>query len=157
MSATGLRTVRLIGLPIVLAVEAREHFDELTREFLHLANTDDEVRRDVPGRLVELSNALRARFSSFTTENQRLLDEAAARGDETIDLTYEVPEEAGPAALQLTALLDEADRYCSRGEYLLTLTTPPGALRYRRWYLTQFVDQIGGAAPVPFDDWLPSD
>lgn len=156
MSDDELTTVRLLGLPLALAVEAQEHFDELSREFLHLANADDEVRRDVPGRLVELSNHLRSRFSSFTSENQRRMDEAAARGDETIDLTYHVPKEAAPAALQLADLLDEADRYCSSGEYLLTLTTPPDALRYRRWYLAQFVDQIGGAPPVPFSDWPPA-
>jgi hypothetical protein len=153
MSGPELVAVRILGLPIALAREGQEHFDELSREFLHLANSDEEVRRDVPGRLLALSDDLRSRFSSFTTENERLLDEAADRGEETVDLTYHVPAEAGPAAAALGDLLDEADRYCAAGTYLLTMTTPPGTLRYRRWYIRQFVDQIAGADPVPYAAW----
>ena len=151
----GLVEVKLLGLPVAIAGRAQEHFDELSREFLHLANADEDVRRDVPGRLLALSEDLRARFSAFADENTRLLDEAVARGDETIDLTYRVPAEVGPAARELGDLIDEADRYCQAGEYLLTLCTPPEALTYRQWYLAQFIDQLAGAAPVAYDDWRP--
>ena len=151
--ANGLVEVQLRGLPPQLARNASEHFAELSREFLHLANADEAVRRDVPGRLLALSDALRAQFAQFTDANQALLEEAADRGDETIDLTYLVPPEAGPAAAELAGLLDEADRYCEKGDYLLTLKTPPEALAYRRWYISQFVDQIAGAEPVAFADW----
>jgi hypothetical protein len=153
MSADGLVEVQVLGLPLHLAREGQEHFDELTREFLHLANSDESVRRDVPGRLLALSDDLRARFAAFTDSNTALIDEATERGDERIDLTFHVPAEAGPAAAQLAALLDEADDYCRRGSYLLTLQTPPGALRYRQWYIAQFVDQIAGSPPVPFPEW----
>ena len=154
MSTTdGLVEVRILGLPLQLAQEGQEHFDELSREFLHLANSDESIRRDVPGRLLALSDDLRARFSGFTDSNTALIDEATERGDESIDLTFHVPPEAGPAAAELATLLDEADEYCRKGSYLLTLQTPPGALRYREWYISQFVDQIAGAAPVSFPDW----
>ena len=152
-SAPGLVEIRVVGLPLRLRAEAQEHFDELSREFLHLANADDEVRRDVPGRLLALSDELRTRFNGFTEVNDALMAEAERRGDATIDLTYHVPAEAGPAAQQLADLLDEADRYCESGEYLLTLRTPPGALRFRRWYIAQFVEQAAGKPPVPFDAW----
>lgn len=153
MSDDDLVEVRILGLPVALAREAQEHFDELSREFLHLANADEAVRQDVPGRLLKLSDDLRQRFSGFTTENERLLDEATAREQERLDLTYQVPREAGAAAAQLIDLLDEADRYCAAGTYLLTLTTPPGALDYRQWYVGQFIEQIEGAEPTSFDDW----
>jgi hypothetical protein len=149
----GLVEVRIIGLPVQIADEASEHFAELSREFLHLANADEDVRRDVPGQLLELSDALRERFSSLTEANEERLAAASARGDETIDLVYHLPREAGPAAKQLGDLLDEADRYCESGEYLLTLRTPPAALEYRRWYLAQFVDQLDGGEAVSFADW----
>lgn len=151
-----LVTVRILGLPVPLLVASQEHFDELSREFLHLANADEAVRDEVPGRLLALSDELRARFSAFTQANEQLLDEAALRGDDRIDLVYEVPAEAGPYAAQLGELLDEADRYCAAGEYLLTLTTPPAQLRYRQWYLEQFIGQIAGAPPVSYDDWITS-
>jgi len=148
-----LVTVRILGLPVAVAMASQEHFDELSREFLHLANADEAVRNEVPGRLLALSDDLRARFSSFTESNEQLLDAAAARGDDRIDLTYQVPAEAAPYAAQLGELLDEADRYCAAGEYLLTLTTPPAQLQYRQWYLAQFIDQTAGRPPVSFDDW----
>jgi hypothetical protein len=151
--ADDLVEVRILGLPLALANEAQEHFDELSREFLHLANADDAVRHDVPGRLLALSDDLRSRFSAFTTAQEGLLDEAIERGDDLLDLTYHVPAAAGPAAAELADLLDEADRYCAAGTYLLTLTTPPGALAYRRWYIGQFVDQIAGRPPVSFAAW----
>jgi hypothetical protein len=154
MTVDGLVEVRIIGVPLQLAREGQEHFDELSREFLHLANSDEAVRRDVPGRLLALSDDLRARFSAFTDTNESLMEEAHERGDASIDLTFHVPAEAGPAARDLATLMDEADEYCTKGTYLLTLQTPPGALRYRRWYIAQFVDQIAGRPPVPFQDWV---
>jgi hypothetical protein len=50
-------------------------------------------------------------------------------------------------------MLDEADEYCRRGEHLLTLETPPELVRFRRWYLQEFVNQIAGAAPEPWPDY----
>jgi len=146
--------VRILGMPVPLVRASQEHFDELSREFLHLANADEAVRHGVPGRLLALSDELRARFSVFTEANEELLDAAAARGDQRIDLTYDVPAEVGPYAQQLGDLLDEADRYCAEGVYLLTLTTPPDQLAYRQWYLAQFTDQTAGGAPVSYDDWV---
>ncbi len=149
----GLVEVRILGLPPLVARQAREWFDGLSREFLHLANSDEALRRDVPGRLLALSDDLRARFSGFTDANSELVEEAAERGDPTIDLVFRVPPEAGPAAVELADLLDEADRYCAQGQYLLALAAPPEAVAYRKWYVCQFVDQINGGQPVSFDDW----
>lgn len=146
--------VRILGLPVALALASLEHFDELLREFLHLANADEAVRDEVPGRLLALSDDVRARFSRFTQDNAQLLDHAAGRGERRIDLTYEVPAEVGPFARQLGDMLDEADRYCAEGEYLLTLTTPPEPLAYRQWYLDQFISQAAGGPAVSFDDWV---
>jgi hypothetical protein len=145
--------IRILGLPVAVAVEAQEHFAELSREFLHLANADEEVRRDVPGRLLALSEQLRARFAGFTEANAQLLDDAAVDQLDSIDLTYRLPAEVGPAAEQLGELLDLADRYCESGEYLLTLTTPPRALAYRTWYLQQFIGQCAGERPESYADW----
>ena len=156
MSESALVEVHIIGLPPLLARQVREHFDELSREFLHLANSDEAVRADVPGRLLALSDELRSRFAGFGDANADLMEDAADRGVESLDLVYELPRAAGPAALELESLLDEADTYCESGNYLLTLKTPPDALAYRRWYLRQFIDQIDGAAPISFPDWLQS-
>jgi len=47
-------------------------------------------------------------------------------------------------------MLDEADDYCRRGDHLLTLATPAEELRFRRWFVGEFVEQLGGAAPTPW-------
>jgi hypothetical protein len=148
--------VHILGMPVALARQASEHFDELSREFLHLANSDDALREDVPGRLLALSDDLRARFSGFTAANEELIDAAMARDDATIDLVYRVPRDVGSAAARLGEMLDEADRYCSEGQYLLTLQTPRAVLEYRRWYIGQFVDQAAGLPPRRFAVRTPS-
>jgi hypothetical protein len=104
--------------------------------------------------LLELSQVLRRDFSAYVDDNQRLIEEAAARGDTAIDLTYRVPGAAGPAAEGLGRLLEEADAYCSAGDHLLTLRTPPGPLFYRQWYIAQLVEQIAGSSPMSFSEWV---
>ena len=69
------------------------------------------------------------------------------------ELVYLVPEEAAQASVQLDAMLDEADVYCAEGTLLLTVASTPQVVRFRRWFLTQFVDQIAGKPPVAWPDW----
>ncbi|MDQ3385321.1 MAG: hypothetical protein M3503_04830 [Actinomycetota bacterium] len=138
--------VRLVGLPIAAHRATTEHIDELLREFVHL----DGDSGDVPRRLLQLRDDLQARFSSFTAGPHAELVAAAARGDDTIDLAYRVPEEAGAASAQALALLDEADELCLRGDHLLTLATPSEAVRYRRWFFGEFERQCRGEPPTPW-------
>ena len=120
------------------------------REFAHLA--DDPENTHAPARLIFLHRQLQERFAPFTQGTQTELEEAMGRGDKTIDLTYEVPEEVGDAVHDLAALLDEVDRYCEAGEYLLALKTPARALAYRQWFLEEFAQQVAGRAPIPWED-----
>jgi hypothetical protein len=150
---TELLDVHLLGLPVGLQAAASEHFDELAREFDHLAAGQEGPHQDVPERLLTLQAALQDRFSGFTQLQQDELAAAVERGEESIDLHYRVPKEAGLAAAALGAMLDEADEYCAGGEFLLTLRTPPGPLAYRCWLLGQFTDQLSGDPPVSWPDW----
>jgi hypothetical protein len=150
---TELVEVHLLGIPLHLQDEASEHFAELIREFAHLAAGQDGPHLEVPARLLALQAALDGRFSAFTQAQQDDMATATGRGDAAIDLHYRIPVEAGAAAAELDAMLDEADAYCATGDYLLTLTTPPGALAYRRWILGQFVDQTAGRPAVAWPDW----
>lgn len=148
-----LLDVHLIGIPLPLQAEAAEHFDELAREFTHLAAGQEGPHQDVPERLLALHAALDERFSGFTQLQRDEMAAALERGDESIDLHYQVPQEAGLAAAALAVMLDEADAYCAAGEFLLTLQTPARALAYRRWLLGQFTEQLGGSPPVSWPDW----
>ncbi|MGH2717043.1 MAG: hypothetical protein ACRDJU_00480 [Actinomycetota bacterium] len=134
-------------------VSAREHSDGLMREFQLIAMGDPQAV-DVPHRLVQLASQLSANYSSFGAAAQELLAEAEAAGTPQIDLTYHLPAALAAATAELSALLDEADRFCAGGEYLLTLVTPPEALAFRRWFIDEIVRQISAEAPTSWPDWL---
>ncbi len=140
--------VRILGLPLDVYQRASEHSDELLREFA-LIREDNSER--VPDRLLSLMDELRARFGAFTAAPTSALHDALARDEEQIDLVYVVPPEAADAAVRLGTLLDEADEFCRAGE-LLTLATVPEGVAFRRWFLEEFVSQIGGRPPRPWAD-----
>ena len=150
-SAGELVEVRLLQLPLQVWQRTQEHVDGLLREFALIAQ-DDEVRAATPGRLLALVQQLTAGFGSFSEAQRIAMEEALARGESEIDLTYQVPPAAAGAAQQLGDMLDEADEYCRRGDHLLTLATPEEELRFRRWFISEFVDQLGGAPPTPWPD-----
>jgi hypothetical protein len=151
----GLVTIRIVGLPMAVYQRSSEHGDELMREFALIAgSTRNAEDAGVPGRLTAVVAEMRDRFSGFTVRPEVALAEAAARGDETIDLEYTVPPDVAQAAIDLGALLDEADEFCRAGE-LLTLASPPEAIAFRRWFLDEFARQVAGGEPVPWSDWKP--
>jgi hypothetical protein len=155
----GLVTIEVIGIPIALQARAQEHADELTRELTLIgAQLREEGNiRDLPALLVSLIEQLNARYSRFTTEQEQLLADATDRGDETIDLTYQLPASAAAHSQELGDLLDQADVYCRTGRHLLTLATPDDLVAFRRWYLSQFIDQVAGQPPVRWDTYLTND
>jgi hypothetical protein len=144
--------VQLIRVPVALHARAGEHGEELRREFALIVQgmADFAEHRDMPRRLLALIADLQRGYSSFTTEQEDLLEAAARSGRSTLDLTFRVPASASDAAIAIETLLDEADEYCREGRHLLTLATPPDLVAYRRWYLREFVQQIAGAAPTPW-------
>lgn len=145
--------VRLLAFPMPVYLEAREHSDGLMREFQLIAMSNPEAS-DVPQRLVQLAERLSANYSGFAAAAEEMLAEAEGAGALEIDLTYHLPAGAAAAAGELSTMLEEADRFCASGEYLLTLVTPPPALAFRRWFIDEIVRQIEGAAPVSWPDWL---
>lgn len=146
-----LVTVQLIDLPVPLHMRATEHAEGLRREFRLLEEYANRERASsVPSRLLELTQALRSSYGGFTTAQEDALEEAAATGRDRLTLEFRVPPHAADAARTLGAMLEEADEFCREGQHLLTLASPDDVVEYRRWYLRQFIDQIGGTPPVPW-------
>jgi hypothetical protein len=143
-----LHEVRLLGLPVRLMLASRERHDELMREFALLA-LGGPGRSDVPARLVELIQILGVRYGGATARPDEVVDQAAARGDSTVDLTYVVPAHVVEAADVLDALMAEADEFC-RAEQLLTLARDETMVAFAAWYLDQFRRQIAGEPPEPW-------
>jgi hypothetical protein len=147
--------VHLHALPVPLAARSQQHFEELMREFLLIADGHQHRPSDheVPARLMALVQTLVQQFGAVAGPAEERLADAIDRGDQVIDdHVLEVPPEAGPAAQTLGDLIDEADEYCRRGEHLLTLATPADCVAYRHWYLDQVITQIRGATPIPWPD-----
>jgi hypothetical protein len=144
--------IRVLRLPLDVWKRAQEHVDGLLREFMLIAQ-DDDARAATPGRLLDLIEHLNAGYGEFSDEQRRRMEAAAERGEAEIDLTYHLPPAVAGAARQLGDMLDEADDYCSRGDHLLTLATPAEALRFRKWFITEFVDQVDGRPPTPWPDY----
>lgn len=151
--------VAVLGLPIPIWQQAQEQSDALMREFALISSDlrDDAPRPDaahpLPGRLLALVRELDQTYAGFTGAQEAQLAEAAANGSGMLDLHYRVPREVGAAARRLGELLDEADRYCTEGQHLLTLAAPQELVRFRWWFLDQFIDQAQGRPPVAWADY----
>lgn len=150
-----LREVRLLAFPVGILARAQEHLDDLLREFMLIAaGSDRDVVSHVPRQLLELIAEVQRDYAGTTLEQEAQLLEAREAGVESLNLVYRVPPEAAMAATRLGEALDAADTYCLSGEHLLTLATPPEERQLRSWYLGQFVDQISGAEPTPWPEWM---
>lgn len=147
-----LVSVQLLNFPVRVHQIASEHTDELMREFalLALRPPDERPSHSVPKRLLELVDVLGRQYGGMGQDTDATRDAAAARGDETVDLSYVVPRSLAPAMCQLHDLLEEADEFCA-SEQLLTLAATPVERRFRRWFIEQFAAQTAGAAPTPWD------
>lgn len=144
--------VRLLQLPLDVWQRTQEHIDGLLREFALIVQ-DEEARAATPGRLLALIEEVSAGYGQFSAEQRLQMEAALQRGEREIDLRYEVPPAAAGAAQQLGDMLDAADEYCRTGNHLLTLATPPAELRFRKWFISEFVDQIAGQRPTPWPDY----
>lgn len=156
MTATEeLVEVRLLQVPVALWSRTQQVTDELLREFaLASAQADDDDAHHLPTRLTALIDSLTQRFEGVSTEQEQQLTNAAAAGQAVVDeLVFRVPRAAAPASKELGDLLDEADVYCQEGQHLLTLAAPEEVVRFRRWYLCSFIDQLSGGTPVAWPDY----
>jgi hypothetical protein len=151
-----LYQVRVVQMPVPLWSRSQEQHDALMREFalMSVPSDESELQRHVPTRLAQLIDTLTADFEGVSTAQEEQLHAAAAAGQDVIDeLVYLVPAAAVPASKALGEMLDEADDYCRQGQHLLTLAAEPELVRFRWWYLNQFIDQADGKPPVAWPDY----
>ena len=146
---TDTRTVRLIGVPVDLLVRGQEHSEDLRLEFALIAASDSD---SVPARVISIADSMRNKYAGAVVAPQETIDNAVAAGRESVDVEYHVPPEARQSAEELAALYEEADEFCRRGD-MLTLATPAEAAQLRQWFFGEFMRQIDGEPPIPWDDY----
>jgi hypothetical protein len=145
-----IRTVRLLAMPVALLMRAREHHDELIREFTLMAIRGSSSGAVLPPRLRELVDILGRRFGASTSRADMERDAALERGDVTVDLTYHVPASFADDITMLGQLMDDADTFC-RMEKLLTLPRDATMVSFGHWYTMEFIRQIAGLPPTPWN------
>jgi hypothetical protein len=143
-----LHEIRLVAVPVRLYVAARQHHDDLLQELSMLA-VAPESGDEPPPAVTELVEALGRHYGTPKDRPDEPIDAALARGDCTIDLSYQVPAHVLDGAARLDALLAQADELCKAGT-LLTMPRGDLLLRFSRWYLGEFRRQIDGQEPEPW-------
>jgi hypothetical protein len=148
----GGETVHVVlrNLPVRVALAAREHHDDLMREYRLLALAGDIDSSHAPARLVELVHVLGERYGSSRTRRDEEVERALAEGRTAIDQVSDVPPESLEAVRHLRQLMDESDRFCEE-QQLLTVPRPPLVRRYGEWFLGEFERQLQGGSPIPWD------
>jgi hypothetical protein len=146
-----LYEVRLLRVPVRLYAEGRRHHDDLLQELSVLAVSTEESEGQLPPHLAELVDVLGRRYGTPTDRPDAPIDEAVARGESSVDLTYRVPAHMLEAADRLENLLAQADELCRSGE-LLAMPRSETMLAFSGWYLDEFRRQIAGEAPRPWPE-----
>jgi hypothetical protein len=144
-------TVRLLNVPVRLLLAGREHHDSLMREFRLLALSQADGAY-VPARLAELTQVLGVRYAAARDRPDADVDAALERGDDTVDLSYELPADPALTAglVELDRLMTAADEFC-RDRQLLAPERSPAMVEFARWYLDEFISQLAGGAPSRWD------
>lgn len=145
------RAVHLLGVPAALLLASRDHHDDVLREFRLLAVTSGP--EGMSTRFVELIDLLGRDYSAPLSQVEQDADRTAARqrADRRVDLAYDVASGAAERLEGLSAVLDEVDELCERGE-LITLPRTPLLREFQRWALGQVQEQLKGKPPRPWSD-----
>lgn len=139
-------TVRLLGMPVQVFAHYRNWYDELRRELRLLAlnhGSDYPLAQELSEITLQVEQERRQ------ARGIDRLDAAIARGDDRVDLEYQVPPSAGTTMGRLQTLLEQVDVFC-REQRLLTLEPGPQQTALRSWYLGEFTRQTAGEAPTPW-------
>jgi anti-sigma regulatory factor (Ser/Thr protein kinase) len=139
-------TVRLLGMPVQVFAHYRIWYDELRRELRLLAlnhGSDYPLAQELSEITLQVEQERRQ------ARGIDRLDAAIARGDDRVDLEYQVPPSAGTTMGRLQTLLEQVDVFC-REQRLLTLEPGPQQISLRSWYLGEFTRQTAGEAPTPW-------
>ena len=145
--AGDLRPIRLVAVPVRLAMESDQQLDDLVRELQVLTMSDSAPAAVRPTLAADLDQVLDRHWSRHRGTREAVAG-AAARGERLVDLTLGLPPRGDRDLLRLVALLEEAGELARDG---VLLALPPGAelMAFRRWYAGEVERQLGGAAPSP--------
>ena len=161
-NADGL-PVRLVGVPVRLALASDANLDDLVREFQVLTMSDGGAVAPVPEPLIRLVEEILDRASGPRLAARDAARAAAGAGQRLIDVTFAVPPEIVPDLWHLTLVLEQVAAYCRQGT-LLSLAPNEELAAFRRWWVGEVERQVQGSPPRPCpfpvsppEEWDPSE
>lgn len=149
-SAPSLDEIRIdvLGVPLRSFVEFQRHYRELRREVRLLAlahESDYPLAKDLSDLFGSLERDLRDGIGADQIE------QALTSGADRADLRVAMPRPTAATIGRFIELLDLADAFC-REERLLSLARTADQQRFQRWFLSEFVRQERGEAPLAWQD-----
>ena len=161
--AVDVLPVRLVAVPVRLALASDTNLDDLIREFQVLTMSDQETAHPVPQPLIQLIEEILHRYAEPRLAGREAARTAAAAGLRLFDVTAVVPPEVVPDMWHLTLVLEQVAGYCRQGA-LLSLAPSEELSAFRRWWVSEIERQVGGSAPMPCpfpvappEEWPPAD
>ncbi|MGH3665366.1 MAG: hypothetical protein ACRDU8_04650 [Egibacteraceae bacterium] len=153
MTQTQLHHVRLVDVPVARFLEMQQQHDAMLREFSLIAlSANDPTMHEVPRRILDVSEEMRARFGVASATFRSGILRAHDRGDTLVTLELQIPFETLRWAEDFLVMFEEGDDFCRQGE-LLTQPSSARVEAFRRWLVGEVIRQIrDGAAPTPFTD-----
>jgi len=142
--------VRLLRVPVALAVETAAHYDGLARELQVRAAQPEPEGSPAAGRRWSWRSvaSIGSVVSTLLLPVTQASVEALAHGTAVLDVEVACTAQAAAACRELNDVLDEIEQWCRRG-WLLAVAREP-ITTYRRWLLGQVAAQAAGAAPEPW-------
>ncbi len=147
-----MRRVEIVQFPLQVGLRARQHSESLLREFAIIATRGGD-EADVPKRLLEIAQLHDERYAGLNPEADAAVDDAIERGEAFIDFELQVPDSIRDDTINLAPLLIEVDAYCRNGD-MLTLTPSDEIRTFWVWFLSEIVQQLNGAPPTRWDDFV---
>lgn len=142
----------LLDYPVALGCRQRQEVAGLLRELqlVVIGSRRPETEMSVPLRLLALAEGITATYGAQLDSAEAEMDRAAAAGEDTTVLRYELLPVSRDIVLQYAVAMAEVDEFC-RLATLITLATPPELLELRRWTVEELVRQYDGEPPRPWD------
>ena len=140
--------IRMVAIPVRLALACDANLDDLIRELQVLTLTDEPIAHAVPIPLIRLIDEILERHADLRLIGREAARRAAATGARLYDFSVTVTPEVVPDLWHLASVLDQVAEFCRAGT-LLNLAPSEEVRALRRWQASEIERQVNGAAPRP--------
>ncbi len=137
------------NVPVGLFLAARQHHDDLMREFAVMGLAHEDADPHEPPGLRTLISELGVRYAPSAARTNDIFESAVRSGRTHVELSYRATASTLQAADRFETLIKRADDYCEQGK-MLTMPRTPEMRRFAAWYLDELRRQFAGAAPTPW-------